>query len=60
MSVTLMDPTAVKVHATVRHKAAEKHLATLARNIGDEIKNRLGYWSDIMVETTPCQTYSTR
>jgi uncharacterized hydrophobic protein (TIGR00341 family) len=60
ISVTLMDPTAVKVHATVRHKAAEKHLSTLARNIGDEIKNQLGYRSDVMVETIPCQTYSTR
>jgi uncharacterized hydrophobic protein (TIGR00271 family) len=59
ISVTLMDPTAVKVHATVRHQAAEKHLATLARNIGDEIKNRLGYRSDVLVETIPCQTYST-
>jgi uncharacterized hydrophobic protein (TIGR00271 family) len=60
ISVTLLDPTAVKVHATVRHKAAEKHLATLARNIGDEIKNQLDYRSDVMVETIPCQTYSTR
>jgi hypothetical protein len=60
ISVTLLDPTTVKVHATVRHRAAEKHLATLARNIGDEIKNRLGYRSDLMVETIPCQTYSTR
>jgi uncharacterized hydrophobic protein (TIGR00271 family) len=60
ISVTLIDPTAVKVHATVRHQAAEKHLATLARNIGDEIKNRLGYRSEVMVETIPCQTYSTR
>jgi hypothetical protein len=60
ISVTLLDPTAVKVHATVRHQAAEKHLATLARNIGDEIKNRLGYRTEVMVETIPCQTYSTR
>jgi uncharacterized hydrophobic protein (TIGR00341 family) len=60
INVTLLDPTAVRIHATVRHQAAEKHLATLARNIGDEIKNRLGYRSDVMVETIPCQTYSTR
>ena len=60
ISVTLLDPTAVKIHATVKHQAAEKHLATLARNIGDEIKNRLGYRSEVMVETIPCQTYSTR
>jgi hypothetical protein len=60
ISVTLIDRNAVKVHATVRHEAAEKHLATLARKIGDEIKNRLGYRSEIMVETIPCQTYSTR
>lgn len=60
ISVTLIDPTVVKIHATLKHKAAEKHLATLARNIGDEIKNRLGYRSDVMVETIPCQTYSTR
>lgn len=60
ISVTLIDPTAVRIHATLKHKAAEKHLATLARNIGDEIKNGLGYRSDVMVETIPCQTYSTR
>jgi len=60
ISVTLIDPTAVKIHATLKHHAAEKHLATLARNIGDEIKNQLGYRSDVMVETIPCQTYSTR
>ena len=60
ISVTLIDPTTVKVLATVKHHAAEKHLATLARNIGDEIKNGLGCRSEIMVETIPCQTYSTR
>lgn len=60
INVTLLDPTAVKIHAHVKHQAAEKHLATLARNIGDEIKNGLGYRSDVMVETIPCQTYSTR
>jgi hypothetical protein len=60
ISATLIDHTTVKVHATVRHEAAEKHLATSARNIGDEIKNRLGYRSEVMAETIPCQTYSTR
>jgi hypothetical protein len=49
ISVTLIDPTAVKIHATLKHQAAEKHLATLARNIGGEIKNRLGYQSEVMV-----------
>jgi hypothetical protein len=60
ISVTLIDPTAVKIHAHVKHQAAEKHLATLARDIGNEIKNGLGYRSEVMVETIPCQTYSTR
>jgi uncharacterized hydrophobic protein (TIGR00271 family) len=60
INVTLLNPTAVKIHAHVKHQAAEKHLATLARKIGDEIKDGLGYRSDVMVETIPCQTYSTR
>jgi uncharacterized hydrophobic protein (TIGR00271 family) len=59
ISVTLIDPTAVKVHATVRHQAGETHLAALAQAIGDEINNRLGYRSEVMVETIPCQRYST-
>jgi hypothetical protein len=60
INVTLLDPTAVKIHAHVKHQAAKKHIATLARNIGEEIKNGLGYRSEVMVETIPCQTYSTR
>ena len=59
ISVTLIDPTSVKVHATVRHQAGETHLAALAEAIGDEINNRLGYRSEVMVETIPCQRYST-
>lgn len=59
ISVTLLDPTAVKVHATVQHQADETHLASLAQNIGDEIKNKLGYRSEVTVETIPCRTYST-
>jgi uncharacterized hydrophobic protein (TIGR00341 family) len=60
ISVTLIDPISVKIHAALKHQAAEKHLATLARKIGDEIKNQLNYRSEVMVETIPCQTYSTR
>ena len=59
ISVTLLDPTSVKLHITVRHKAGEIHPADLAQAIGDAINNRLGYWSEVMVETIPCQTYST-
>jgi hypothetical protein len=59
ISVTLLGPTAVKVQVTVRHQAGETHLAALARNICDEIKNGLGYRSEVMVETIPCQTCST-
>ena len=59
INVTLLGPAAAKVHITVRHKVGETHLADLARAIGDEINNRLGYRSEVMVETIPCQTYST-
>lgn len=59
ISVTILDPTAVKVHATVRPQADETHLASLAQNIGDEINKRLGHLSEVMVEAIPCQTYST-
>ena len=59
ISVTLLAPTAVEVQVTVRHQAGETHLAALAQAIGDEINHRLGYRSEVMVETIPCQTYST-
>jgi uncharacterized hydrophobic protein (TIGR00271 family) len=59
ISVTLLDPRAVKVKVTVRHQAGETPLAALAQAIGDELNNRLGYRSEVMVETIPCQTYST-
>jgi uncharacterized membrane protein len=59
INVTLLDATAAKVHVTVRHQIGEIHLADLAKAIGDEIYNRLGYRSEVMVETIPCQTYST-
>ncbi|MGO9118270.1 MAG: DUF389 domain-containing protein [Desulfomonilaceae bacterium] len=59
ISVTLLGPTAVKIHVTIRHQAGETRLAALAKAIGDEINNSLGYRSEVMVEMIPCQTYST-
>lgn len=59
IGITLLGPSAAKVHVTVRHQAGEPHPAALAQAIGDEINNRLGYRSEVMVETIPFQSYST-
>jgi uncharacterized hydrophobic protein (TIGR00271 family) len=58
INVTLLGPTAVKVHANVRHQAGGTGLVSLAQTVGGEINDRLGCRSEVTVETIPCQTYS--
>jgi uncharacterized membrane protein len=59
IKVTLLSPTAAKVHVTVRHQAVETPQTALAKAICDEVNHRLGFRSEVMVETIPFQAYST-
>jgi uncharacterized hydrophobic protein (TIGR00271 family) len=58
-NVVLLSEDTADVHATVHCGTASPLPASLAQAIGTEIEARSGCRSKVLVEMTPCQTYST-
>jgi uncharacterized hydrophobic protein (TIGR00341 family) len=58
INVTLLNPTAARVHMAVRTEVGEQVPASLAQTIATEIEDRTGCRSEVAVDLMPYQSYS--